>query len=150
MDPTTEAYIVDASVAVKWYLSGEVLGTNADLIFSRFERNEVTLIAPAHIHCEVPSAIVAATRGNSARFSREQGRLAIDEFLSLDLHTVPSKELTLHAYDLVHEYDVSIYDALYLALALDYSIPLVTADSKFYQRVEDLPEVIWLGDIADD
>jgi predicted nucleic acid-binding protein len=76
--------------------------------------------------------------------------MAIDEFLSLDLHTVPSNELALHAYELVHEYDVSIYDALYLALAVEYDITLVTADAKFHSRVVTHPNVRWLGDITDD
>lgn len=150
MRPTAEAYVVDASVAVKWYLLGEVLNEPANSLYRGHVEREHVLVAPAHIHCEVPSAIVAATRGNSARISIDEGRTAVVEFLTLNIRTVPTHELVLNAFALVHEFQISIYDALYLALTLGYRIPLITADARFYRQVAALPDVVWLGDITDD
>lgn len=146
MARTPEAYVVDASVAVKWYLSGEVLGSAATRLYTSHLTWEHALFAPAHIHCEVPSAIIAATRGASARLSVDEGRKTVNEFLTLDIRTIPTSDLVLGAYDLVHEYEVSIYDALYLTVSLDYQIPLITADAKFYRQVSSRSDVLWLGD----
>ena len=139
--------VVDASVVVKWFIEGEVLGEQATALWSRHIRQEAMLLAPSHIHCEVPSAIIAATRGRVARLTREQGRDAIEEFLSVRLRTAPTKELVLPAFELSQGYDVSIYDALYVALAADYRIPLITADAKLVQKLADLQYVRWLGDL---
>jgi len=45
----------------------------------------------------------------------------------------------------------TIYDSLYLALAIARDVPLVTADRKFFEKVvanKDLrSRIIWLGDL---
>jgi predicted nucleic acid-binding protein len=46
------------------------------------------------------------------------------------------------AYPLVQQYGCSFY----VALALDLKLPLITADRKLYERIKELPDIIWLGD----
>ena len=57
-----------------------------------------------------------------------------------------SDELIVSAYPLVYRYRCSFYDALYVALALDLNLPLITADRKLFERVRELPNIIWLAD----
>jgi len=143
-----EVLVIDASVATKWHLTGEEHTDKARLILRRFSQGEIRLLAPSHIRVEVPSAISAATLGRTARITPQQGQAAIEEFLSIELQTVESAELVLPAYSLVHQHRVSLYDALYLALAEQLGVPLVIADRSFYQRVRTLPTVLWLGDYS--
>lgn len=141
-----ERFVVDASVATKWHLSGEGHTDEARLILRRFSQGQAQLLAPSHIRYEVPSAITAATLGRKPRITHQQGREAVEEFLSLDLQTFDTAELIIKAYLLVHQYHCSFYDALYLALAQDLQVPLITADRKFYEQTRQLPNIIWIGD----
>jgi predicted nucleic acid-binding protein len=46
-----------------------------------------------------------------------------------------SDDLILAAYPLVHRYNIALYDALYVALALRSQYSFVTADRRLYQRI---------------
>jgi len=74
-----ELLVVDASVAVKWYLIDEPDADLALHLFNSFGRGEILLTAPQHIRSEVPSAITIATRATlrgqrQPRRTSEQGR----------------------------------------------------------------------------
>jgi predicted nucleic acid-binding protein len=142
----TDQIVVDASVAAKWLLSGEEHTDQARLLLRRFAQGETQLTVPSHVRYEVPSAIIAATLGRAPRLSPDQAREAIEEFLSLPLQSIDSNELILSAVPLVHQFACAFYDALYLALAQRLHAPLITADRKFYQRIHQLTDIIWLGD----
>ena len=138
--------VVDASVAVKWYLLDEDYADQAGALLSQFRQGAIKLAAPTHIRYEVASAITVATRGRAPRLTLEQGRRAIEEFLALDLETTGDAKIVRLAYDLVHEYDCAFYDALYLALAQEMGVPFITADGRLYRRVRAIPTVLWIGD----
>lgn len=140
------ALVVDASVATKWHLTDEEYNDEATLIINRFAQGEVELVAPEHIRYEVPSAITVATLGRKPRLSVDQGREAIAEFLALGIKTVRDNDLVLAAYPLAHRYGCALYDALYLALADRLGMQFITADSKLYRLIRDLPFVLWIGD----
>ena len=146
MIPSTEALVVDASVAVKWHLTDEDNADQATQLLSRFAQGQTDLLAPVQIRYEVPSAITVATRGRARRITQEQGREAIEEFLALGLTTIDTDALILAAYPLVDRHGCAFYDALYLALAETLSLRFITADHKLYQRVRHLSYVVWLGD----
>ena len=55
------------------------------------------------------------------------------------------------AWDLAERYDRSFYDSLYLALAINAECPLVTADLKFYNRLQAGPlaeRLVWVENTA--
>ncbi len=146
MTKVAEAMVVDASVAAKWHLKDEEFAEQALVLLDQFSEGDITLYAPDQIRYEVPSAITLGTTSREPRLSKELGLKAIEGFLSLGISLDNSDEIILNAYSLVHQYGIAIYDALYLALAQKLSIPFITADFKLYKFVQDLPDVIWIGD----
>lgn len=92
------------------------------------------------------SAVTLATQGANARLTVQDGQDAIAEFLALGLTTLGTDALILAAYPLVHQFGIALYDALYMALALETANPLVTADGKLYDRIRQLPLAIWISD----
>jgi predicted nucleic acid-binding protein len=144
--PGADAYVVDASVAVKWHLQDEKHTTQALALLRGFVNGEFDLLAPEHIRYEVANAITVATQRSPARLTYEQGAEAIAEFLDLSLTTLNDSELLNAAYPLTRTYNCAFYDAVYLALAQRVHRPLVTADARFYQRVRDLRLVNWIAD----
>ncbi|HEU0021894.1 MAG TPA: type II toxin-antitoxin system VapC family toxin, partial [Dehalococcoidia bacterium] len=103
---------------------------------------------PDYIRYEVPSAITIATRGRQPRLTQQQGQEAIEEFLSLQIRTLDSSELILSAYPLVHQYGCALYDTLYLSLGNRLKVPFITADRRFYRRIQHLSTTIWIGDYS--
>ncbi len=148
MAPPADAVIVDACVATKWHLTDEQDVDKATLLLIRFAQGQMEIVAPGHIRYEVPAAITRATRGRTPRITRQQGQEALQEFLGLGLRTFDPGQLVLPAYQLVHQYGCSFYDALYLALAQQFSLTLITADAGFFQTIRQLPFVVWLGDYS--
>lgn len=138
--------VVDASVAVKWLVRDEEHTDKARLLLRRFGQGETALVVPGHLRYEVSSAVTAATLGRAPRLQPEEAREAIEEFLALPLETMDTNEHILLAYSLVHQYGCAFYDALYLALSQRLSAPLITADRRFYQRVQSVSGIVWLGD----
>lgn len=142
--------VVDASVAVKWYLADEPDVERARAVFERFLAGELRLIAPGQIRYEVASAITVATRARTPRLAREEGATAIREFLALRIEMFDEDGMIVDAYRLVHQHGVAFYDALYLALAERLAVPFITADRRLYERVRQLLYVMWIADYAPD
>lgn len=148
MTQIAEALVVDASVATKWHLRDEQNVDKALLMLHRFMQGYTELWAPDHIRYEVSAAITNATRGRRPRIDSTIGRRSIEAFLALGLKTINSDDLILGAYPLVHQYNCGFYDAMYLTLAQQLSIPLVTADEGFYRAIQRHASVIWIGDYS--
>lgn len=139
--------VVDASVAVKWYLpEGEDDLDAARLVLDRFSAGALDLVAPDLLLYEVASAVTVATIGRHPRLTAALGDLAIDRFLGLELRIAEAAGLLPAAYALVHRHGCALYDASYLALAQRLGIRFITADRKLHRRIGDLPEVLWLAD----
>jgi predicted nucleic acid-binding protein len=146
MTQAPDALVIDASVAVKWYLPDELDVSVALALLDQFEHNTLQLAAPTHILYEVPSAITVATRRQQPRLAAADAQRALDAFFALNIPTFVDADLLRAAFVLTGAYGVAFYDAVYLALAQRLNLPLIVADRKFYQRIATLPDVIWLAD----
>jgi predicted nucleic acid-binding protein len=148
MTAGTEAGVIDASVAVKWYLNDEEHEAQAKQLLTRLSSGQAVLAAPAQIHYEVPSALLAANRRREPRLSKEEAEHALVEFLATEITLYHTADLIIAALPLVYQHDIALYDAVYLALAQQLDVPLITADRRLHQRIRNLPAVVWLGDYA--
>ena len=148
MADEVEVIVVDASVAAKWHLPDEEHTDRARMLLRRFAQGRTELVAPNYIRYEVPNALTVATQGRAPRITPAQGGQAIEEFLALGLTFQDEDGLITNAYDLVHRHGCALYDAFYVALAQQLSVPLLTADRRLYDRLRRLPYVTWLGDYA--
>jgi predicted nucleic acid-binding protein len=144
-DPAPPRYIVDASVAVKWYLRDEHDTAAADALLTDFREDRIQLIAPDHIRYEVPSAFRNAMRTN--RLTLEQVRRAIAGFLAWPITTVRDEGVILAACDQAVRFGCSSYDGVYLALAESTQYPFIHADLRPRNALgTQFPLAIWLPD----
>ena len=138
----TEQLVVDASVVAKLYLKDEQHVDKADLLFSRFERGDIQLIAPRVITYEVPAAIKrGAVR---AKVGIEVCKAALSSFKSLGLSIVDDSEAKYEAIKLAIDYACQYYDALYLLLAEDLGCHFVTADEKLWRAIHNRVQYLML------
>ncbi len=137
-----EQLVVDANVVAKLYLRDEQYAAKADLLFSRFQRGEVQLIAPRLITYEVPAAIKrGAVRVKAAK---EVWQAALSSFESLGLTVVDDSDAKYEATRLAINYACTYYDALYLLLAEDLGCRFITADERLERTLRTRAEYLLL------
>lgn len=140
------AFVVDASVAVKWFLQDEEYSDEALAVLEDLSNGLIELFAPEQIAAEVGSALsVASARG---RLLQSAAAASLTTFLAYRLTTTPSRHLAEEAFALSHQHGCAFYDMLYLALAKRMDVRLLMADQKLRERVGHLPEVLWITDYA--
>ena len=145
---TDERWVVDASVALKWYLQDEDHIEEAALLYEAFAAGSAELVAPHYIRYEVMNALeVARLQG---RISAEEVHEALTSFLGTRIHIdEDSPDLLRGAVDTTRRYGVVPYDGLYLALAEETGSLFVTADARLYRRIEDQVRYArWIGHVA--
>ena len=135
--------VVDASIAFKWLVPETRSEAALRLIQVR------VLIAPSHLPVEVANAIWKNMR--RGEITSELGTNALAETLRFPIVYVDSLELLDQAFSLATRYDRTIYDALYVALALQQQCPFVTADLRLFNALaKPFPEtMLWIEDIPE-
>lgn len=135
--------VIDASVAAKWVLPKENLAGEAAELLAGYGKGEIAFAVPDLFWAETANILWKAAR--LGRQTPARTELGLQELLSLALPTIPSVGLVSAAFRLAIAYDRTIYDSLYLALAVKLSTRLITADEKLARSVAAHLPVDWLG-----
>lgn len=120
--------IVDASVAIKWVIH-ESHSEEANAL-----RRQGGLVAPELLLVECANVLWKWRRLGG--ISASESELALDLLHNSNIEFVRSRLVLDEALRLACHMDYAVYDCLYLALAIQQDCPLVTADSRFVDRVE--------------
>jgi predicted nucleic acid-binding protein len=126
-------YVVDASVAVKWFVTEAFSDQAARLLDAAS-----TLIAPELLFAEVTNALWALCRRGDitpADFAEAVGVLKTAPITV----PVPMRQLAASAARLAADLDHPADDCFYLALAMQEQHPVVTADQRFHDVVRKHP-----------
>ena len=107
---------------------------HAQAWIARVGSGEIAAIAPGLIHAEIANALSKHVRAGHLDASMADERLQLA--LALPLEIVPTRALARAGLALAATRGVSAYDGLYLALALGYDAPLVTADRRLAAAAE--------------
>jgi predicted nucleic acid-binding protein len=135
--------VIDASVAAKWVLPKEPLGGEAAELLDGYGKGRVAFAVPDLFWAECANILWKAAR--SGRRSYAQAEAGLKRLLELGMPTTPSAELVSVAFALATGYERSVYDSLYVALALKLSSRLITADEKLARALAAHLPVQWLG-----
>ncbi len=118
--------VIDASVALKWVLD-EPGKDAADALLDE------ALIAPALWLLEAANALWRRTRRGEISGPEAQERLAA--LFTAPVTMIPIETDLLAAAELADELGHPVYDCLYLAAAIRENTYVVTADTRFHDRV---------------
>ena len=134
------AVVVDASVAVKWFCPEPHAQAAHRVLGGRR-----VLLAPELIWAEV--ANVLWKRVQRAELTQEVAQQILRDFKRFPLQTSPINALLEPAWQLAVQRRITVYDALYLALAVSRECKLVTADRSFHDAVKEGPlaaSIVWV------
>ena len=122
--------VIDASVAVKWYLP------EADVdIAERFLSDEYELHAPELILSEFGNILWKKSRTGEIETNIVRASVANFKALPITLHS--HKELIEPAVAGAVATGQTVYDWVYLALAVSMSVKFVTADRRFFYALKN-------------
>ena len=119
--------VVDGSVAAKWYFD-EPGHEAADRILTSRIAGEHELLAPDLIVPEFVNVLWKRVRRQEC--SRAAAQVVLELWETDCPALVASSQLVNQAFQLAAALDQSVYDCLYLALALAVEAPLATADRQ--------------------
>jgi predicted nucleic acid-binding protein len=126
-------YVLDASIAMKWYLDDEQYSSQARAFLAGFREGQITLYAPDHIRYEVANALRNGVR--RGRPSEQHGQEALDHFLAWRIPTVGSDALIRAGYTVASSLGCALYDELYVALAQNTGLQLLHADLRLHNTL---------------
>ena len=131
-------YIVDSSVAVMWYVP-EALSAEA----LRVRDGAAPLHAPDFLYLEVGNILWKKLRGGLlTRAVADAVLVDLPALAILTMHqTTP---LVAPAFDIACRTNRTVYDCLYLALAVQLGGQMVTADERLVNALAGTP---WAGNI---
>jgi predicted nucleic acid-binding protein len=136
--------VVDASIAVKWYLP-EAHADHA----ARLCRGDTALEAPDLLYAEVGNALWKRVRRKELR--REQADEILSALGQAPLEIFPCRLLAPAALEIAGGTGLTVYDCLYLATAMLTGSRLVTADRRLFERARDAPllmdRVLWIEEL---
>lgn len=130
--PWPGVWLVDASVAVKWYLvEREEDRDRALRLRDACLAGHITLRAPDLIILELGNALKS-----SKRSTREETDRNLEDLLATGIVFEPlSPQLIRVATAVAWRSNLSFYDALYVAMAEREALPLVSADARLLRSL---------------
>ena len=146
MPTMADALVVDTSVLVKWIRSDdEELLAEAHALLRRVEGAGTSVYAPTLQAYELGNILTRESELAPDRIAD-----ILDELVQSRLILAPPEpELLTRGVRLARQYDITFYDAAFVALAELLHCQLVTADRQLARRTRELGFVRHLSDAKD-
>lgn len=126
-----EIRVVDTSVIAKWSLI-EADSDKARWLLAEHRAGRLLLSAPSLAVIELPNALFY-----SGQVAKDQ-IATITEQVAVDLVIEPVTPAHIaKAVDWMYRFNVAIYDLIFVALAQELRVMLITADERFYNKLQD-------------
>jgi predicted nucleic acid-binding protein len=138
-------FVLDASVAIKWAMphAGEALIQESLRLFQQYRDGMINFVVPDIFWGEIGNVLWKGVR--QRRWSRDQADDVAADMGARDFVTVSSLVLLQEALKISFTYDRSVYDCLYVALAVQSQTAFITADERLANALAAYLPVKWLG-----
>ena len=138
-------FVLDVSTAAKWVLpsDGEPLVKEANELLVRFRKGEADFLVPDLFWAELGNVLWKTVR--AGRQTKKHAEDSLRELRSLDLKTTATRELSDDAFSIACATERSFYDSIYVALAVQSGVSLITADERLVSALGTRWPVRWLG-----
>ncbi len=115
--------VVDASVAVKWFVPEELSADACKLLAPEYE-----LLAPDLLWVELGNALWKKHRRHE--LDQRTAHQLFRDFARVPIRFYPAERWTEAALEVAFQHDITVYDGLYLVLASGNGCRVVTADRR--------------------
>jgi predicted nucleic acid-binding protein len=126
-------FVVDASVVVKWFVP-EIHSDAARRLLAA-PSNEY--VAPDLLFAEIANTVWKKIR--RGELTSERGQQLVEDMGRIAVETTPCRLLAEDAHALANVIGQTVYDSLYLALAMRLKTQMITADERLVAAVVAFP-----------
>jgi predicted nucleic acid-binding protein len=121
-------FVIDASVVIKWFVP-EIHSEAARRLLSATHE----YFSPDLLFSEVGNVIWKKVR--RGELTARQGERQAADISTVAVETVPTRGLMIDAYALAVTTGLTVYDSMYLALAVRLKTQMITADDRLSRTV---------------
>ncbi len=136
-------HVIDASIAAKWFLDEVFCNESREVLHGRY-----SLHAPDFLLLEMDSVFLKRIRrGDITPQDANVARLMLRQ-IPIKCHAITA--FLDRAYEIAALTGQSIYDSLYVTLALLLDSHMITADRKLYDGLRNGPfkkHLVWVEDV---
>jgi predicted nucleic acid-binding protein len=138
-------FVVDASVAAKWVVpeTTEPLADRADRFLRAYAMGSVHILVPDLFWLEIGNFLWKAAR--RGEIQPDRARSALEAMLQRGFPTIATRSIMPEALKIALEFDRTVYDSAYVALAVATHSNLITADERLVNTLAARFPVRWLG-----
>ncbi|HXB71000.1 MAG TPA: type II toxin-antitoxin system VapC family toxin [Candidatus Acidoferrales bacterium] len=139
--------VLDASVAAKWFLppAHETLVPEAQQVLHDYAEGNLRLLVPDLFWPEFGNIMWKATR--QGRISQKSAVDAISAMERRNIPTASGLPMLHDAYLMAAAFERTVYDSMYVTLAVMSGAPLITADERLANALAARFPVRWLGSL---
>lgn len=130
MNKTT--LILDSSVIAKWFLP-EADNDKAMVLKDKFIENTISIAVPLLLFYEINNILKTSTQ--SLRIDAQVAAEVYKAFLKLDFIVYSTESLMISSLEIALKFNISSYDASYIALAEHLKVMFLTFDRKLLNKV---------------
>jgi predicted nucleic acid-binding protein len=137
--------VIDASVVIKFYVP-EILSDYAEKVLLRAADGRLLLYVPDLVYPETGNILWKKQRRRE--LAHEEVDDIVNAITALPMIVEPSKPIMPLAVSIAMQSGVTVYDAIYVAIARIYVTKMITADKKLTDalaKTEFKHDVMWLG-----
>lgn len=137
--------VIDASVVIKFYVP-EILSDIAEELLSRAADGKLLFFAPDLIYPETGNILWKKQRRRE--LTHEEVEEIVDAITTLPIRIESSKTVMSLAISIAVHSGITVYDAMYVAIARIYETQMITADKKLADamaKTEFRNDIWWLG-----
>ena len=140
-----KTFVMDASVAAKWATPEiiELSPIQPIAFFAPTWRERSKWLSRIYSGSQVGSFLWKAAKRRVITFALAQR--ALEAMLNRDFPTVPSRAFLPQAFKIACDFDRTIYDSTYVAMAAATGRYLITADERLVNALGSRFPVRWLG-----
>lgn len=140
--PGRRRFATDASVILKWFSNtGESDLEKALELREDFGRRKIEIYATELLIYEIANVLRYKNVLHEKLIHK-----AITTIYDMDILLPVSPQIMTTAVILAQKYSITVYNSTYLGFAQIAGCQLVTADKKLYQKIKDMPGIIFISD----
>ena len=129
-----KAYVLDTSALIRYYVPDGPIPDRLDDIVDQAWHGDVLLLVPELAMVEAAQVLLKKQQANY--LTSDEATDILESIMNLPLETRPHRDLIELAYGLAWKLKLTVYDAIFLALARKHGADLVTADQQLKKAWE--------------
>ena len=131
-------YALDTSVVIKWFSKDEEDAEHANKLRRQIQDGLCDIIIPDLLFYELANAL-----RHNPNFTAEDVQVSLDSVFDMDFEVRKvDNSVIASAIGIAFKFNVTVYDAYFLALSQLESKPFVTADYKFSSRIKGFKNIV--------